>query len=146
MRTTDWFETRIARARARIHQDADEDRLGSSTLEAGMREITDDSPSEDAIRLLAEALNSLSINQYRYLLQEVHRWLTQEADRYVDGALRAVEGKGQQARTSMPQRIEEVRAEVSVPSESLYLGGVYLQALIWALNPPLPRSGPIVSY
>ena len=104
-----------------------------------MREITGDPPSEDEIRLLCEALRSLSIDQYRSLLEEVHRLLTQEADGCVEDAIRAVEGKRQQARTGMPQRIEEVQPEASVPSKILYLGGAYLQALIWALNPPLPK-------
>jgi hypothetical protein len=135
MRTDEWFKTRIPRAVERIRHDVAERRLSLDTLFRAMAEITDDPPSGDSARVLAEALGCLRVDEYRFLLGEVHHFLRQQADcgiGEIDDLLKT-RPKGDAVE---PPLVSDCRAAPRWSMGQPLLAAGYLQALLWAVLPP----------
>src|SRR5262249_36849370 len=144
MRTQEWFDTRVARATARILRDAARHTLDVGTLLGAMREITDDPPCGDSVRLLAEALGCLSPDQYRGLLYEVSRFLREEAEGGVDRALRFLDAKlmSESARQP-PYDIAAIRSSGPERARNPLVAAILLQGLLWAMMPPSERESDV---
>jgi hypothetical protein len=118
--------------------DCERGRLSLGSLYAALREITDDPPTEISARLLPEALDCLPGHAFASLVEEVRRYLIDEAEH---GARLA---------------LEQVRVSVSVERSDYSVGSrraapssvtpfpartaILLQALIWAVLPPEKRD------
>lgn len=138
MRSQEWLETRVQRARERILTEARGGHLGLHTLFAALGEITDDPPSEHDALLLAEALGCIRAEACSYLIGETRRILAQEVDA---GSVRAL------GRLSRAESGQSARATSSTQGAETSTGGghflglaVVLQALIWAVLPPGKRE------
>ncbi len=142
MRTREWFETRVDRARQRIMAECKPGTLGLGTLFSALGEITDDPPHEGDARLLAEALGCLSPDVYRFLVDEARRSVDQEVEHGVTAALRQI---AESRSADSVQSLSALRAQPSIVTPFPSRPALVLQALIWAVLPP-ERQEPLVCY
>lgn len=142
MRTQEWFDTRVERARNRIMGECKPGTLGLTTLFGALGEITDDPPNEEDARLLAEALDCLPLDAYRFLIAEARRFVEQEVEHGVAAALRQI---AEARSVGSSQSLSSYRAQPSLVTPFPSRPALVPQALIWAVLPP-ERWEPLVRY
>ena len=141
MRTEEWLRTRMQRARGRILADAQCASLDVGTLEAALKEITDDPPNASDVKVLAEALGALRVDAFLHLLQQTRESLIREA---LDGAVDAIRALTQSSSEQAVQTIMDVqRREASAGASYPLRQALALQALLWAVSPPNSEDSPI---
>jgi len=143
MRTRDWLDTRVERARQRIIADCERGEPDIGTLLAAFEEITDGSPSESDAMLLAEALSCLPADDCARLLMRARDSVIQQAKEGADRALSQLPKPSRQG--EKPQTVEFFRATPGTSSSYPARPAMALQALIWAVLPPA-KSQPWIVY
>jgi hypothetical protein len=148
MRSSEWFSTRQERAEQRLRAALHTRDLTLGTLLDAFREIIDEPVSDEAIRIMAQALGVLPVDALLYLVSEAARSMrTRAEDAASRTEARVAEGVAKRRLVSDRRSVTvaSIREVSQCPTYGLLPVAAALQALAWAVDPP-SDDRPIVVY